>query len=279
MKTTTVLHLLSRYPSHPWRALPDFIVIGAQKSGTTALYDYLSQHPACVPALKKETHFFDVHHARGLGWYRAYFPLKRDMQRVSDAHGTRAITGEATPYYLFHPHVRQRIHAVLPGVKLIVLLRNPVDRAYSHYQHQVQRGREPLAFEQAIDEEINRTARDRAAMQSDPHANPSRVRHYSYLARGVYADQLAQWLGYFPRERLFVASTEDLRADTAGVFGRVLEFLGLPPFDLGEYPLVFKGSYGDMQPETRARLHAYFAPHNQRLYDLLACDLGWTEQK
>lgn len=275
MDTFTALRLLSRLPSARWRALPDFILIGAQKSGTTALYDYLSQHPALLPALKKETHFFDVHHRRGLNWYRAYFPLQRDLDRASQTHGTRAITGEATPYYLFHPHARQRIHAVLPDVKLIALLRNPVDRAYSQYQHQVRRGREPLTFEQAIEREMQRTAHDRAAMQADPHANPSRVRHYSYLARGLYADQLGRWFGCFPREQCFVASTEALRSDTAGVFAQVLDFLGLPPHDLGDYPLVFKGSYSEMQPETRARLHEYFAPHNQRLYDLLAQDFGW----
>ncbi len=118
------------------RRLPDFIILGAQRAGTSSLYYYLSQHPQILPAVRKELHFFDDHYRRGLGWYRSQFPTR-------GARGT--ITGEATPYYLSHPHAPARIQRLLPQARLIVLLRNPVERAISHYFFEVSHQREVVA--------------------------------------------------------------------------------------------------------------------------------------
>src|SRR5215208_8528317 len=120
------------------RPLPDFLILGAQKAGTTALYAYLRWHPQITGPSFKEVSFFDRHYARGERWYRAHLPMRRS-----------SIVGEASPSYLFHPLAPERVAQMLPNARLVALLRNPVDRAFSHYQHEVALGREPLSFEAA----------------------------------------------------------------------------------------------------------------------------------
>src|SRR4051812_20031887 len=123
-----------RHLSAPLRGLPSVLIIGAQKSGTTSLSSYLVEHPDMLPSLRKEVHYFSFNYERGVNWYRAHFPYTHHLRRG-------ALTLDATPYYLVHPLVAQRAAQLLPHAKLVVLLRNPVDRALSHYQHEVRGGR------------------------------------------------------------------------------------------------------------------------------------------
>src|SRR5439155_3447898 len=139
------------------RMLPDYLIIGAQRAGTTSLYLYLTQHPCVAPVvIGKGVHYFDVDFAKGPGWYRGHFPVaaRRYLSRVG--RDRPLITGEGSPYYLFHPLVPERVAALLPEARLIALLRDPVERAYSHYQHFVERGIETLTFEQALEAEPER---------------------------------------------------------------------------------------------------------------------------
>jgi hypothetical protein len=115
------------------RLLPNFIIIGSARSGTTSLYNYLVQHPGIAPALRKEVHFFDYNYQRGCSWYQGQFPTHPYMHYMQTIHRQAMITGEASPYYLFHPYVPQRVAQLLPEIKLIALLRNPIERAFSHY--------------------------------------------------------------------------------------------------------------------------------------------------
>ena len=265
MNKPYLLTILRRLPTAVLRGVPDFIIIGAQKAGTTALYSYLIQHPTVLPALKKEVHFFDNHFRRTLLWYRVFFPYRWQLEAPN-------ITGEASPYYLFHPYAFQRVSTTLPHVKLIVLLRNPVDRAYSHYFHEVRAKRELRSFEDAIDCEIRTEGTETPLNRRD---QKFKHRYHSYLARGRYAEQLEQWLAAFSRDRILVLHTEDLKIHTAGVFRQVTKFLQLPEWSPPEFPMVFKASYDKMNPTTRARLTAYFAPHNKQLYSLLGRDFEW----
>src|SRR5690348_836405 len=134
----------------PVRLLPDFLVIGAQRGGTTSLYQYLQVHPFIEPATTKEVHFFDRRFHKGLAWYRGHFPTALEKYRAEHLRGGMFLTGEATPSYLFLPYIPKRVVRVLPHARFIVLLRNPVERAYSHYRHAVELGHEHLAFEEAI---------------------------------------------------------------------------------------------------------------------------------
>ncbi|MGI9254548.1 MAG: sulfotransferase domain-containing protein, partial [Thermomicrobiales bacterium] len=174
---------------------PDFIVIGAQRSGSTSLYRYLSAHPLIEAARIKELHYFSLHHQRPLAWYRSQFPLN-----LPPGH----ITGEATPYYLFHPHAARRIAETAPRAKLIAVLRNPIDRAHSHYHHELARGVEWLSFEDAIRAEPERIAGERERLLADPTYASAPYQSASYLSRGRYAEQLREWLDIFPRDQLLI---------------------------------------------------------------------------
>ena len=233
--------------------LPDFIIIGAQKCGTTALYVLLTNHPSVKPAGVRELHFFDLpeRFAKGPEWYRRCFPTPQWK------NGRRSITGEKTPYYLFHPHVPERMAEVVPRVRLMVLLRNPVDRAYSQYHHEMsmmqsrERGK-PGTFEEAIEQ-----------------------KNSSYLPRGIYVDQLQRWFEYFSKDQMLILKSEDFFEQTAESLRLVHDYLELPHHELESSNRERTDRYPPMNPDTRRRLEAYFEPHNQRLYEFLGVDFGW----
>jgi hypothetical protein len=243
------------------RQLPDFVIIGTQRGGTTSLYRYLAHHADVGPALRKEVHFFDLNYDRGVDWYRAHFPEQGQYQ----------VVGEASPYYVAHPDVPARIHQVLPHALLILLLRNPIDRALSHYQLMVRRGLEPLSFQEAVEREPERL-RDSGGVES-----PS-WRNYSYLARGVYAPQIERWLGLFPASQLLVIKSEDFYHDPGAVVIDVQTRLGLAPSRPDRMKAHHLSEYPQMDDALRRRLRDYFVPFNQQLYALLGRDLRWEHE-
>jgi Sulfotransferase domain len=261
-----------RLATAPVRTLPDFIIIGAQKCGTTFLYRLLVQHPHVKPAFAKEVHYFDLNFRKGDNWYRSYFPLQMRISR-------KYITGEASPYYLFHPRAAKRASMVVPDAKLIILLRNPVDRAYSHYQHQVKRvpgkARETLAFEEAIEAEARILPAEVSKMLQDEYYQSPGHRTRSYLSRGRYIDQLLVWSSYFPRRRMLVLKSEDLFDDTTNALERVLDFIEIPRWTPEAYSIPNKREYTGVDPSVRQRLEEYYEPYNQRLYEYLGVDFGW----
>jgi hypothetical protein len=253
-------------------ALPDF-VIGGKKCGTTFLYHLLCRHPYVAPAAKKEVHYFDVRVRKGLGWYRSQFlpPEAKEDRRI--------ISGEASPYYLYHPHAARRAAETVPQAKLITMPRDPIDRALSDYHDKVRQGKEPLSsFEEAIDAEENRLQGEREKMLADEHYKARNYPAYSYLARGIYVDQLQRWLVFFDREQMLVIKSEDMFGNVPDTLRRALAFLDLPGWE-PEIPPVWEarneGQYAPMNPATRQRLREYFAPHNQKLYEYLSTDFNW----
>jgi hypothetical protein len=247
------------------RPLPDFLIIGAQKGGTTALYEYLHRHPAISGPSWKEVSFFDRHWWRGERWYRGHFP-----------RGAPPPVGEASPSYLFHPAAPSRVLSLVPDARLIAILRDPVDRAFSHYQHEVALGREPLSFEDALAREHERTAGEVERMLADPRHFSHAWWNWTYRARGLYAEQLERWHAVFPPEQLLVLLNEELDEAPAETYARLLEFVGAPPHELGSYPRVFSRDYQPMRPETRRELEAYYAAPNRRLSELLGRELAWA---
>lgn len=243
------------------RRLPDFVIIGAQRGGTTSLYQYLTAHPDVGPAFRKEVHYFERFHDKGLDWYLSHFPVRGEVP----------IVGEASPNYLIHPDAPERALGVVPHARLIALLRNPVDRAYSHYQMKVKRGIEPLSFEDALDKE-----RERLSGSDDP-ASPA-WRHYSYVERGLYVDQLQRWMAVFPREQFMIIKSEDLYEDPERVLGQTQAYLGLRPWSPDSFRAYNTKEYVAIDPATRERLAAHFEPYNRRLYALLGRDLGWENE-
>lgn len=263
-----------RYLTAARRTLPDFIIAGAQKAGTTSLFGYLEGHPQCVPSQTKEVHYFDKNYDRGEAWYRMNFPMHAKLR----ASGRQ--TFESSPYYMCEPRVPARMQALLPQVKLIFLVRNPVSRAYSHYQHSVLRRREPLSFEEALEAEQDRLAGEEAKMLADPTYPSFNHQHYSYLLRGRYAEQLQNWKQHFSADQMLVLEAERMFRQPAEVFAEVLEFLGLDDWSPASFENLNSGRYKQpMNPATRARLEAYFAPFNQQLYDLLGWRTSWEHRK
>ncbi|MDF2713886.1 MAG: (Heparan sulfate)-glucosamine N-sulfotransferase [Paenibacillus sp.] len=246
--------------------LPHFLIIGVQKGGTTSFYHYLTQHPNIASATEKEVHYFDYNFHKGIDWYKSHFPHCRNDQ----------ITGEASPYYMFHPHAAKRIKAAIPSVKLIALLRNPVDRTISSYKMMYGRKKEHLSFEQAMQDETSRIRDELPKMLENPNYFSKEHFYFSYLSRSVYADQLKPYYKLFPREQILIVKSEDLFTDPSTVYRKTLEFLNLPLWEPQNYVIINKGKYKrDITKESSNKLIEYFRPHNQRLYQMLGVDLGW----
>jgi Sulfotransferase domain len=272
------------------RLLPDFLIIGGQRCGTTSLYFYLTELPGIARALNKEVHFYDDHFKEGLGWYRAQFPYSFLKYYIKSVRKEHFITGESSPYYLFHPLISSRLAEVTPHAKLIVLLRNPIDRAYSHHWLVTEEGHETLPFEEAIKREEERLAGETEKLLADENYESFNHRHFSYLARGIYVDQLKRWMQCFPREQFLILQSEQFYKNTAAVLKQTLDFLGIPGGTLftdnkefKQYREPNKKGYQNIQkppkldPKVREYLVEYFRPHNARLYELLGQDFGWDK--
>jgi hypothetical protein len=253
-------------------ALPDFVIFGAKKAGTTSFYDLLTQHPHVEPGALKGTYYFNDCYDESIEWYRRCFPSPRWKD------GRRSLTGEATPKYILHPLVPERMVKVLPQVRLIVLLRNPIDRAYSDYQQQVVKERkETRTFEEAIGAEERRLfEKEGKTSGHEERVNLNDVIYTQYLSRGIYADQLPPWSKVFGDEQILMLKSEDFFEHTRDTLKLALKFLDLPDWEPEAWKIRNKGKYEQkMDPATRRHLEDFFEPHNRRLYEYLGVDFGW----
>ena len=258
--------------------LPDFLIIGAARSGTTSLYEYLTQHPLVIPGVGKEVYFFDKNFNKGVNWYKSFFPTKISKSRLENKQKRNCVTGEATPRYLYHPHTPKRVFDLIPDVKLIVLLRSPIDRAYSHYQMEAGHGNEELSFEDAIEQEEKRIRDDMKKMERNENFYSVNFYRKSYLTRGIYVDQLKRWFEYFPREQFLILKSEDFYSKTSEVYNQVLDFLNLSKFELNSFKAYRMTKHSSICSETRKKLTDYFSPYNKQLYELLDRNFGWEEK-
>jgi hypothetical protein len=260
-------------PSAGQRVLPTFLIVGAQRCGTTTLWRSLREHPAVLTPLLgiKGVHHHDLTHPAGAAHYRAHFPTRRQRDRVADRFDGRVAIGEASPYYLFHPAVPARIAATTPDVRILILLRDPVDRALSHYHHMVLEGHESApTFELAIALEEERLHGEHERLSTDPTAVSRHHLHHAYLARGRYAEQLERYRNVFADEQLLVLPTDALRRDPDRSLRRVTDHLGIAPLPPARSNLhVNAGRYPPMDPRTRRALERYFRRSDEQLFDRL----------
>lgn len=260
---------LARNATASIRAFPNFIIIGAQRSGTSSLFSYLIQHPQIVGSVTKEVHYFDKHFEKGPDWYRSNFPL----QLINE----HALIGEATPSYLYYPEVPQRISNLLPEVKLIAILRNPTERAISQYFYTVKNGGEDLPLMDALLAEESRIELEEAGQGIAKNSKKAPSQIHSYKQRGHYFQQLDRYWAHFPRNRVLIVESLALFRQPEETLREVFDFLGTDP-DFKPPDLAPRNSNPIRQevPEAVYRyLDAYFAPHNERLYAALQRDLGW----
>ena len=243
---------------------PNFLVIGVKKGGTTSIYNYLIQHPQILPGIKKEIDFWSFYFHRGLDWYRAHFPSIPESEKY--------LTGEASPSYFDAPDVPARLFHFFPRIKLIVLLRNPVDRTISNYYHEVRSQAESMSIEEVINsrlEKLNKisssfiTEKDYWNYQGD------------YIASSIYLDWLKKWLNIFPREQLLILPSEKFYSQPKTIMKQVFNFLDLPDYQIQDYPKFNAGSYASISKSLRQKLNDYFQSHNQRLEEYLGIKFGW----
>jgi hypothetical protein len=249
-------------------SLPQFLIIGAQKAGTTTLYNCLTQHPQIAMPGEKEVHFFDLNYEKGMDWYRKKFRNRNPFRR--------RIAGEASPYYLFHPLVPQRVAKHLPKVKLIVLLRNPVNRAYSHFQHEIKLKTEHLtSFKAAIEMENQRIAEAGQALIEGRLQTSAPHQSFSYISRGLYARQIERWLEYFPHSQMLFLKSEDFFAHPQGELSKVYRFLEVKEI----FPKVIDAQnvnhYPDLSETLRRQTAELFREDTQRLASLLGEKFRW----
>ncbi|MCC3513012.1 MAG: sulfotransferase, partial [Microcoleus sp. PH2017_17_BER_D_A] len=214
-------------------------------------------------AANKEICFFSEHFNKGLAWYQAHFPPPIDAHHF--------LTGEATPTYLTHPLAASRLHGCLPKVKLIVILRNPVDRALSHYQMLVRRGTESRTFEKAIDAELQLLADATETSLADK----SYWKDCHYIYKSLYACSLKQWMNLFPREQFLILQSEEFYANPAATLSQVFDFLDLPDHQLSDYKQYNGGNYQPANDVVCQRLREYFQPHNRELAEYVQRDFEW----
>jgi hypothetical protein len=261
-----------------YRALPDYLIIGAQKGGTSSLFYYLQQHPDVVLPLviDKEIHYFDDCYRKGESWYRSHFPLQRAVAARRRA-GSPALVGEATPEYLYHRLAPERAANLLPNGKLIALLRNPIERAYSHHAMELKRGTEQLPFAEALAGEPERLAGEWEKVASDPSYRSFNIVFRAYLERGKYLEQIRRWLKYYDRSQLLVLKSEDLFQVPRTTYDRVCRFLGLEPHEQTVFEQINPGAERSaVEPGLKNKLTDFFRPHNQALYEFLDEDFGWS---
>ncbi|MBX7267900.1 sulfotransferase domain-containing protein [Micromonospora sp. Llam7] len=264
------------------RPLPDFLIIGTKRGGTTSLWNYLIRHPL-VPRLfpawnTKSSHYFEEHWGRGEAWYRSHFPTVRQREALERRHGGPVRVGEAAPLYMFHPLAAGRVAALMPAVRLIVLLRDPVERAYSHWKERRTNGVEPLDFPAALAAEPQRTAGERERLIAGADHFSERYDWYTYRARGRYLEHLQPWLERFDRERILFLPSEELYRDARATYRRTLDFLGLPPVDPPDFKIYNDRRSAPLEPALRAELTEYYRPHNEALRQRLGLRLDWPDR-
>jgi len=252
------------------RILPHFIIIGAQKSGTTSLYHYLSQHNLIIPAVKKEVHYFDLNYQRGLSWYKAHFP------RLKNIHHNEKVF-EASPSYLYHPLVPRRIAKDAPQAKLIILLRNPTERAISQYFHERRMQHEDLPIMDALKAEEERL---KPIIEKGDLTN-SLFFYSAYKSRGCYAEQLIRYFDLFGRENILILNSDLLFSQTMMTLKIILNFVSVE----GDFSLLDEEAKNVSDNRTRVDeavyeyLDDYFISHNQQLFSLLGEDYGWNDRR
>lgn len=260
------------------RALPNFFVAGAQRGGTTSLFIYLLRHPLVFgPRRAKGVHYFDTSYSRDVDWYRSHFPRRSTLDRHARRHHVVPAVGEGAPYYMYNPLIAPRIAALIPDARIIMILREPLERALSHHNHERTRGFERLGVEEAFECEPERLAGEHARMRDEENYVSHHDIHFSYIGRSRYADQVEQYLEIFGRDRLLVLDSSRLNTSPASTVREATDFLGLPALEHGEYPHYNEREHDPVSPALRERFGPLFEESNRRLAALVPGRLSWLD--
>jgi len=260
------------------RPPPDFVIVGAQRCGTTSLFRALNKHPAMMSNVMnaKGIHYFDTSYHRDLAWYFAHFPTRADRDSHAAKVGQKAIVGEASPYYLYHPAGAQRMAQAIPDAKIIILLRDPVKRAISHHLHMVFEGHEPIEdIDQALNMESTRLEGIEQRLLNEPTFVSRPHQHFSYTERGHYAQQLEKFLEHYDRNNVLVMTTDELISNSQSSLSAIQSFIGLEPDPSIQLEKRNASSSFQPQSETVQRLTEVFAASNKRLANIVDIKIPW----
>lgn len=272
-------NFLYRFLTSGFRAFPDFIIIGVGRAGTTALYSYLIQHPKITPAFTTnnedvaDLHFFEYMISDNPRWYKSHFPIL-----FSKSQQDHSITGEFTSTYMYHPDVAQRIFQLLPKIKIIIILRNPIDKAYATYQQQFRFGEITTTFEETINAEFRRMRlnRDFSKFNTGNRDFENSVVH-NIIRHGIYVNYLKNWFKIFDKNQILILNSDDLKNSTQETLNQIFDFLNISNFKIPDITPVNVGKYPPINKNTRKKLIDFFRPHNQKLNELLSTKLNWDE--
>ena len=266
------------------RTYPDFIIIGSGRAGTTSLYSYLIQHPNIITSFSHreqkaaDLHFFEYMISSSTNWYRSHFPTKISKKLLQLRTKSSVISGEFTSTYMYHPFVPKRIFDLIPNIKLIVILRNPVDKVYSAFSQQFQFKEFTSSFEDYIESELKRikiteNEPDLKTFNEDFEsiAVPNILRH------GIYHTYLKKWLELFSKKQIYVVDSKDLHDNTQETLDDIFKFLEIPPVNIPDTSKINVGKYSKMDTLTRRRLLDFFSPFNDKLNYLLGTKFHWSD--
>ena len=256
------------------RVIPDFLVIGAKRCGTTSLYQHLPEHPCISKSPYDNMGFFNDNFHLGVNWYKSFFPTTFTRKKIKSKFGN-FLAFDVTTKYMEEESTANNVYQTKPNMKIIIILRNPVDRAYSQYHLSVRQTAERRSFEDVVEENMNRLNKE-----SHEHykIKPKfSAKEDNYLKKGLYALQLRYWLKIFPRENILIVSTEEFESNQQIIYNKIFEFLNISKFEVKNTKKMEKGNYPPMKSETRNLLLDYFRSHNHELFELINMEFDWDK--
>jgi len=254
------------------RVIPDFLVIGAKRCGTTSLYQHLPEHPCISKSPYDNMGFFNDNFHLGVNWYKSFFPTTFTRKKIKSKFGN-FLAFDVTTKYMEEESTANNVYQTKPNMKIIIILRNPVDRAYSQYHLSVRQTAERRSFEDVVEENMNRLnkeSHERYEIKPRFSANED-----NYLKKSLYALQLRYWLKIFPKENILIVPTEDFENNQQIIYNKIFEFLNISKFEVKNTKRMEKGNYPPMKSETRNLLLDYFRPHNHELFELINMEFDW----
>jgi hypothetical protein len=256
------------------RVIPDFLVIGAKRCGTTSLYQHLPEHPCISKSPYDNMGFFNDNFHLGVNWYKSFFPTTFTRNKIKSKFGN-FLAFDVTTKYMEEESTANNVYQTKPNMKIIIILRNPVDRAYSQYHLSVRQTAERRSFEDVVEENMNRLNKEsHEHYEIKPKFS---VEEDNHLKKGLYALQLRYWLKIFPRENILIVSTEEFESNQQIIYNKIFEFLNISKFEVKNTKKMEKGNYPPMKSETRNLLLDYFRSHNHELFELINIKFDWDK--
>tara|TARA_B100000745_G_scaffold128395_1_gene83715 strand:+ start:1256 stop:2113 length:858 start_codon:yes stop_codon:yes gene_type:complete len=256
------------------RVIPDFLVIGAKRCGTTSLYQHLPEHPCISKSPYDNMGFFNDNFHLGVNWYKSFFPTTFTRNKIKSKFGG-FLAFDVTTKYMEEESTANNVYQTKPNMKIIIILRNPVDRAYSQYHLSVRQTAERRSFEDVVEENMNRLNKEsHEHYEIKPRFS---AKEDNYLKKGLYALQLRYWLKIFPRENILTVSTEEFESNQQIIYNKIFEFLNISKFEVKNTKKMEKGNYPPIKSETRNLLLDYFRPHNHELFELINMEFDWDK--